>query len=66
MLKLNQILVSRATHATAMVAYLVIFGGCGQKGALYQPTEPAAAHRATLPETLTPEVLKPKPPASAP
>ncbi|MEO5796122.1 MAG: lipoprotein [Rhodoferax sp.] len=49
-----------------MVASLAILGGCGQKGVLYHPTEPAGAHRATLPETLTPEVLKPTPPASAP
>ena len=45
---------------------MVVLGACGQKGDLYHPTEAAAAHRATLPETLTPEVLKPQPPASAP
>lgn len=27
---------------------------CGQKGPLYLPTEPAAANRATLPQTLNP------------
>ena len=27
---------------------------CGQKGALYLPTDPAAAKRATLPQLLTP------------
>ncbi len=27
---------------------------CGQKGALYLPTDPAAAQRATLPQLLTP------------
>lgn len=27
---------------------------CGQKGALYLPTEPEASNRATLPQTLTP------------
>ena len=66
MLKISQILVSRAAHAASMVACLVVFGGCGQKGLLYHPTEPAGTHRATLPETLTPEVLKPSAPASAP
>nr|WP_315238780.1 lipoprotein [uncultured Albidiferax sp.] len=49
-----------------MVASLAFLGGCGQKGALYHPMEPASTHRATLPETLTPQVLKPTPPASAP
>ncbi|MBC7681326.1 MAG: hypothetical protein H7172_03240 [Ferruginibacter sp.] len=66
MLKLSQILVSRSAHAAAMVTCLAFLVGCGQKGVLYHPTEPAGAHRATLPETLTPEVLKPAPPASAP
>lgn len=27
---------------------------CGQKGALYLPTQPEAVHRATLPQTLLP------------
>lgn len=27
---------------------------CGQRGALYLPTDPAAAQRATLPQLLTP------------
>ncbi|MEZ7829118.1 LPS translocon maturation chaperone LptM [Brachymonas denitrificans] len=31
--------------------------GCGQKGPLYLPTAPEAAHRATLPETLLGPVL---------
>lgn len=66
MMKLSQILVSRPVLAATMVASLAILGGCGQKGVLYHPTEPASAHRATLPETLTPEVLKPASPASAP
>lgn len=65
MLKLSQILVSRALPATCIVASLIILGGCGQKGVLYHPVEPAGVHRATLPETLTPEVLKPTPEASA-
>jgi predicted small lipoprotein YifL len=32
----------------------VILAGCGQQGPLYLPTEPAAANRATLPESLMP------------
>ena len=66
MLKLSQILVSRAVLGASMVASLAILGGCGQKGVLYHPTEPAGVHRATLPETLTPQVMQPAAPASAP
>jgi predicted small lipoprotein YifL len=65
MLKLSQILVSHALVAGSMV----VLGGCGQKGELYHPPAAAATHRATLPETLTPQVLKatpPEKPASAP
>nr|WP_315191911.1 lipoprotein [uncultured Albidiferax sp.] len=47
-----------------MVASLAFLGGCGQKGELYHPVEAASTRRATLPETLTPEVLKPSSPAS--
>lgn len=36
--------------------------GCGQRGPLYLPTDPAAAQRATLPETLNPAI--PRPPAA--
>ncbi len=39
--------------------------GCGQQGALYLPTEPAAARRATLPETLRPGASSASP-ATAP
>lgn len=31
---------------------LVALGGCGQKGPLYIPDTPAAAQRATLPQTV--------------
>ncbi|MEY4265844.1 MAG: Prokaryotic lipoprotein-attachment site, partial [Pseudomonadota bacterium] len=31
---------------------MAALAGCGQSGALYLPTEPAAAQRATLPQTL--------------
>lgn len=37
--------------ATGLVA-------CGQRGALYLPTDPAAAQRATLPQLMTPESLR--------
>jgi predicted small lipoprotein YifL len=38
---------------------------CGQKGPLFLPTNPAAAGRATLPETVRPAAT-PSPAASAP
>ena len=37
----------------------VTLGGCGQTGALYLPTEPAAAQRATLPQTLIKPAARP-------
>lgn len=42
-------------------------GACGQQGALYIPTDPAAANRATLPQTLRPgtRATPPGPTASA-
>lgn len=44
----------RPVLASAAVLGLVaaLLAGCGQKGALFIPTEPAAAQRATLPQTL--------------
>lgn len=50
MSNVRQILVS----AIGLVLIGVALGGCGQKGALYLPTEPAARDRATLPELLLP------------
>lgn len=57
MLQFRRILVSTISHA----AFAVIVGGallgligCGQTGALYLPAEPAAANRATLPQSLWP------------
>lgn len=44
----------RAGWLCAAGAVLVL-AGCGQRGPLYLPTEPAAAGRATLTETLTPD-----------
>lgn len=43
----------RAGWLCAAGAVLVL-AGCGQRGPLYLPTEPAAANRATLPQVLTP------------
>jgi predicted small lipoprotein YifL len=57
MLNVHQILVSAAGLALIGVA----LAGCGQRGALYLPTEPAARDRATLPE-----LLKPTPKPAAP
>jgi predicted small lipoprotein YifL len=50
MLKVRQILVS----AIGLFTLGVGLSGCGQKGELYLPTEPAAANRATLPSLLRP------------
>lgn len=55
MLNVRQILVS----AIGLCALGVGLSGCGLKGPLYLPTDPAAAQRATLPELLTPSVGKP-------
>lgn len=53
--------------AAAALTVMVLLGACGQKGSLYLPTEPAAANRATLPETLRPSPANPTvPPAQAP
>lgn len=57
MLQTNQILV-RALILVGLAAIAgsltAVLSGCGQPGVLYLPTEPAAARRATLPETLIP------------
>ncbi len=44
-----------------MAVALLGLAGCGQTGQLYLPTEPAAANRATLPESLWPVMPKKKP-----
>jgi predicted small lipoprotein YifL len=66
MLKTKQILVSAIDLAVCAAA----LSACGQPGPLYLPTEPAAAGRATLPQSLIPGALAPAPatttPASAP
>lgn len=53
MLNPFQILVS-ARPAAFVLAACAAIAGCGQKGPLYLPTEPAAAGRLTLPQTLNP------------
>ncbi|WP_304303917.1 lipoprotein [Pseudacidovorax intermedius] len=56
MLNARQILVSAPLRHLAKafaLAALAALSACGQRGALYLPTEPAAAQRATLPQVLT-------------
>ncbi|WP_228529617.1 LPS translocon maturation chaperone LptM [Diaphorobacter caeni] len=50
MLKSSQILF----RSIALAGIAVVLLGCGQRGPLFLPTEPAAANRATLPQTLDP------------
>jgi len=50
MSNVSQILVS----AIGLAALGVGLAGCGQRGPLYLPTDPAAANRATLPQVLLP------------
>ncbi|MFS2098917.1 lipoprotein [Variovorax sp. Varisp85] len=61
MLNVRQILVStraRAALMVCLVAGTTALVACGQRGALYLPTDPAAAGRATLPQLMTPESLR--------
>lgn len=62
MLNVHQILVSTRVRAALMVCLAVgtagLVAACGQRGALYLPTDPAAAGRATLPELMTPDSLR--------
>jgi len=61
MLNVRQILVStraRAALMVCLVAGTTALVACGQRGALYLPTDPAAAGRATLPQLMTPETLR--------
>ena len=55
-----RILVSnRAQRLAAAAAGLMLLAACGQRGALFLPTEPAAQGRATLSQTLRPVVVAP-------
>jgi predicted small lipoprotein YifL len=51
MLLIRQILVRALVLAAGAVAAATLVG-CGQRGPLYLPTEPAAANRATLPQAV--------------
>ncbi|MCZ4312347.1 lipoprotein [Comamonadaceae bacterium G21597-S1] len=66
MLRICQILV----RVLALAASAVVLVACGQKGSLFIPTEPAAAQRATLPQTLRPgtpaTAVQPVLPSSSP
>jgi predicted small lipoprotein YifL len=62
MLKVRQILVSTLGLVVAGVGLT----GCGQRGPLYLPTEPAAANRATLPDLIRPGSRTPNDTAVAP
>jgi len=64
-----QILVSAPARRLALAAAVVAaLAACGQKGPLFLPTDPAAAERATLPQSLSPStsVSGPQSGASAP
>jgi predicted small lipoprotein YifL len=57
MLETPRILVRPLSHAAlAVIAASALLGmtGCGQTGNLYLPTEPAAANRASLPQSMWP------------
>lgn len=63
MLQTSRILVRAYNHtvcAGITAAALLALAGCGQTGTLYLPAEPAAANRATLPESLWPVMPKKK------
>ncbi len=66
MLETSRILVRALSLAglAVIAGGLLLLSACGQTGPLYLPTEPAAAHRATLPETVLPGLRKD--PAEAP
>ncbi len=69
MLQTSRILVrafSHAAHAVIAGAALLNLSGCGQTGPLYLPSEPAAAQRATLPQSLWPLMPDKRPAAPEP
>ncbi|NKE66489.1 lipoprotein [Ramlibacter sp. RBP-2] len=64
MLNVPEILVSTAARRLVLAAVVVgTLAGCGQRGPLFLPTEPAAAQRATLPQTLSPARAASAPPS---
>ncbi|MBL8336947.1 MAG: lipoprotein [Rhodoferax sp.] len=52
-------------RAIVLVASAAALLGCGQKGALVLPTEPAAAQRATLQQSMQPGGMAAPPAAAA-
>ncbi len=52
----------------SVLGLTLVLAGCGQRGALYIPTAPAAAERASLLDALTapPKTATPATPTSAP
>lgn len=68
MLETSRILVRRLAHAGLAVlacSLSLALTGCGQTGPLYLPTEPAAANRASLPQSLWPVMPHKQVPAPA-
>ncbi|MDR3451784.1 MAG: lipoprotein [Rhodoferax sp.] len=58
--------VAPSARAALTLTVLLALSACGQKGALFLPTEPAAAQRATLVQTLSPgQAAQASTPASA-
>lgn len=55
---------SRGLRLGCAAVLAALLAACGQKGPLFLPTAPAAANRATLPQTLSP--ASPPSPAAAP
>ncbi|WCM92411.1 lipoprotein [Acidovorax sp. NCPPB 2350] len=58
MLRASQILVRAFVLGAGAV---VLLAGCGQRGPLYLPHDPAGSQRATLPQTLDPMREAPSP-----
>ncbi|MDO4591231.1 MAG: lipoprotein [Comamonadaceae bacterium] len=52
MLNASQILV----RCIALAVCTAALGACGQRGPLYLPTDPAAQDRASLPDTVLPDL----------
>ncbi|MDO8767414.1 MAG: lipoprotein [Burkholderiaceae bacterium] len=50
----------------SLTGLMLSLAACGQRGALYLPTSPAGAQRATLVETLTAPVAAPAAASAAP
>lgn len=60
-------MISKPIVGGVLISLLFVGTGCGQKGALVLPNEPAAQNRASLPQVLRPAgASAPAPAASAP